>query len=80
MADQGSLSLVRRALAEDLAGYGDITSALTVPVGLRGEADILAREDLVLCGMELAELVLSEGGCRRGVRAGCRRRGGHGRW
>jgi nicotinate-nucleotide pyrophosphorylase (carboxylating) len=60
MADQGSLSLVRRALAEDLAGYGDITSALTIPVELQGEADIIAREALVLCGLELAELVLRE--------------------
>ena len=60
MIDQASLALVRLALAEDLAGYGDVTSAWTVPVGLRGRAEITAREDLVVCGLTLAAAVMHE--------------------
>ena len=45
---------MRLALAEDLAGFGDLTSALTVPAGLRGEAVIYAREDWLFCGLPLA--------------------------
>ncbi len=50
--------LVRRALAEDLGGYGDITSAWTVPADLRGRAHIIAREQLVVCGLPLAAAVM----------------------
>src|SRR5665647_864357 len=60
MTDQASLALVRQALAEDLAGYGDVTSAWTVPADLRGQAEIIAREDLVVCGVPLAALVMRE--------------------
>jgi nicotinate-nucleotide pyrophosphorylase (carboxylating) len=58
MIDQASRTLVRRALTEDLAGYGDITSQWTVPPGLRGRAVITARESLVVCGLPLAEAVM----------------------
>jgi nicotinate-nucleotide pyrophosphorylase (carboxylating) len=58
--EQASLLLVRQALAEDLAGYGDITSAWTVPPGLRGRAEIEARGNLVVCGLALAEAVMAE--------------------
>jgi nicotinate-nucleotide pyrophosphorylase (carboxylating) len=58
--EQASLLLVRQALAEDLAGYGDITSSWTVPSSLRGRAEITAREDLVVCGLALAEAVMAE--------------------
>ncbi len=51
--------LVRRALAEDLGGYGDITSAWTVPADLRSRAHVVAREELVLCGLPLAEAVMA---------------------
>lgn len=60
MIDQSSLSLVRQALAEDLAGFGDITSNLTVPADLTGEALITARESMVLCGLPLAQAVMAE--------------------
>ena len=60
MSKQENLSLVRRALEEDLRGYGDVTSFWTVPESLQGEANIIAREELVLCGLHLAELVLRE--------------------
>jgi len=60
MIDQASRALVRQALAEDLAGYGDITSQWTVAPGLRGRAVITARESLIVCGLPLAEAVLNE--------------------
>ena len=58
MIDQAGQQLVRRALAEDLAGYGDITSQWTVAADLPGRAVIIAKEDLVACGLPLAEAVL----------------------
>jgi len=58
MIDEQSRELVRTALAEDLAGYGDITSQWTVPAGLPGRAVITAREDIVVCGLPLAEAVM----------------------
>jgi nicotinate-nucleotide pyrophosphorylase (carboxylating) len=58
--EYASLPLVRQALAEDLAGHGDITSALVVPPDLTGRAIITAREELVVCGLPLAVAVMSE--------------------
>jgi nicotinate-nucleotide pyrophosphorylase (carboxylating) len=60
MLDPDGFSLVRRALSEDLAGYGDVTSAWTVPLPLRGKAVITARQELVVCGLPLAEEVLRQ--------------------
>jgi nicotinate-nucleotide pyrophosphorylase (carboxylating) len=45
--------LVERALAEDL-GSGDVTSNACLPAGLEVEAEIEAREPLVVCGLEVA--------------------------
>jgi nicotinate-nucleotide pyrophosphorylase (carboxylating) len=59
MIDQASAALVRRALAEDLAGYGDITSQWTVPPDLPGRAVITARQELVVCGLPLAAAVMN---------------------
>ena len=60
MNEQADRVLVLQALSEDLAGYGDITSALTVPLGLDGKAVITAREEMVVCGLPLAEAVMRE--------------------
>jgi nicotinate-nucleotide pyrophosphorylase len=60
MSEDADLRLVRLALAEDLAGYGDITSELTVPADLMGRAVITARTDMVVCGLELARAVMQE--------------------
>lgn len=60
MSEDADLRLVRTALAEDLAGYGDITSEFTVPAEQRGRAVIIARQDLVVCGLDLARLVMRE--------------------
>ncbi|MEZ6195967.1 MAG: carboxylating nicotinate-nucleotide diphosphorylase [Planctomycetota bacterium] len=52
--------LVRMALEEDL-GTGDVTTELLVPAELRGEARIVAKEAGVICGLELARMVLEVG-------------------
>jgi nicotinate-nucleotide pyrophosphorylase (carboxylating) len=45
-------------LKEDL-GRGDITTAATVRAGVRGRGRFLAKQDLVLCGLEMAEAVFA---------------------
>jgi nicotinate-nucleotide pyrophosphorylase (carboxylating) len=60
MSSQADLRLVKTALAEDLAGYGDITSELTVPAALKGRAEIIARQELVVCGIDLARIVMQQ--------------------
>ncbi len=52
--------LVREALAEDLAGFGDVTSRWTVPGEQQARAVITARMPLVVCGLELAQAVMEE--------------------
>jgi nicotinate-nucleotide pyrophosphorylase (carboxylating) len=60
MGEDADLRLVRLALAEDLAGYGDVTSELTVSEESRGRAVITARTDMVVCGLDLARVVMQE--------------------
>lgn len=48
--------LVRAALAEDI-GTGDITTEAIVPENAKGECVILAKEDMVLAGLFIAEMV-----------------------
>lgn len=52
---------VRRALAEDI-GAGDVTSAACVPADRRAQGYVLARESMVLAGMELIPLIYAERG------------------
>jgi nicotinate-nucleotide pyrophosphorylase (carboxylating) len=52
------LEVVRRALAEDV-GSGDVTALATVPAGAVGAARILAREDVVVAGLPLVEMVFT---------------------
>lgn len=52
------LASIGEFLAEDL-GRGDITTASTVPSFTRGVGGFLAKEDLVLCGLEAAEAVFA---------------------
>lgn len=47
---------VARALAEDV-GTGDVTSELTVPFQLMAHGSFLAKEDMVLAGIELLPVV-----------------------
>jgi len=50
------LSAIGHFLAEDI-GRGDITTSSTVPPDIRGMGRFLAKEDLVICGFEVAEAV-----------------------
>src|SRR6188768_321372 len=50
------LSSIGEFLAEDI-GRGDITTTATVPAETRGFGRFLAKEDLVLCGLDVAEAV-----------------------
>lgn len=60
MMDKTGREIVRKALAEDLDGRGDITSQWTVPGTLRGRAVITAREAVVVAGMPLAREVMRQ--------------------
>jgi nicotinate-nucleotide pyrophosphorylase (carboxylating) len=48
-------TLVAAALAEDLAGGADVTTAATVPGGAHGHAAVVAREAGVVAGLPVAE-------------------------
>jgi nicotinate-nucleotide pyrophosphorylase (carboxylating) len=50
------MARVGEFLAEDI-GRGDITTSATVPPDTRGHGRFLAKEDLVLCGLDVAEAV-----------------------
>ncbi len=52
----GISDLIRRALEEDI-GTGDLTSAATVPAAARAAGEIVAKQELVLAGLPLAERV-----------------------
>jgi nicotinate-nucleotide pyrophosphorylase (carboxylating) len=54
--------VVAAALAEDLGGRGDITSALLVPADAVATARVVARRPGVLAGREVAEEVLRQTG------------------
>lgn len=56
--DPGTVhSLVAAALAEDLAGGIDVTTAATVPPAERGRADLIARAPGVVAGLPVAATV-----------------------
>lgn len=46
---------INRALAEDV-GRGDLTTNVTIPVGTRLKASMVARQDIVVCGMDFAAM------------------------
>ncbi len=50
--------LVKKALKEDL-GHGDVTTNALVPEDLLGEGVLRAKEELILCGLEVARLVFA---------------------
>jgi nicotinate-nucleotide pyrophosphorylase (carboxylating) len=49
---------LRAALDEDL-GPGDLTTSSTVPRELRGRGRVLAKQDLVVCGLDVARQVFA---------------------
>ncbi len=52
--------LVALALEEDQAG-NDLTAKLAVPAGHRSKAQVLAREPLVVCGLDIIGCIAEEG-------------------
>jgi len=53
--------LIAIAIEEDLA-FGDITAALTVPEQLKSTARVIAREQLVVCGLDIVAAIVQGGG------------------
>lgn len=51
-------ALIDRVLAEDLAA-GDVTARVTVPAELRAHARMLAKSELVVCGLPVAARVIA---------------------
>jgi nicotinate-nucleotide pyrophosphorylase (carboxylating) len=56
------LDLIKKALAEDLAGGVDITSHATIPETSLSVADFVSRKSGVLAGIDIAKAVLNEVG------------------
>lgn len=53
------LALIRLALQEDL-GSGDVTTLATIPAGTQAQARMVAREPLVVAGLDIAAVVFKE--------------------
>lgn len=53
-------AVIKLALAEDSAGQGDVTSMATIPADVEVEAYFLAKEDGVVAGIALAEMIFHE--------------------
>lgn len=49
-------NLIKLALEEDI-GRGDITTKATIPENLKAKAFILAKEEGIICGLEVAKMV-----------------------
>ncbi len=54
--NQEIIDIIKRALAEDI-GHGDVTSQLLIPENRQAEMAFVAREDMVVCGVFIPELV-----------------------
>jgi len=53
-----TLKIIRAALKEDI-GAGDVTTSVTVPKFESVKASIVAHEDCILCGIDIAEWVIN---------------------
>lgn len=60
------LRLIQLALEED-APAGDVTAELTVPASVQAVAEVIARENLVVCGAELIPSIADVAGIRISV-------------
>jgi len=58
-------TFIARAIDEDL-GHGDPTTEATIPPGRVGTGDLLAKSELVVCGLPVAQAVFDEVGSRLG--------------
>ncbi|XP_068645943.1 quinolinate phosphoribosyltransferase [decarboxylating] 1a isoform X1 [Aristolochia californica] len=53
-------AVIGLALAEDAGGIGDVTCMATIPVDMEVEANFLAKEDGIIAGIALAEMIFNE--------------------
>lgn len=58
--EQAAREAVARALSEDLGDHGDLTSLATVPEEATGVAELIARADGVVAGLELVRLTFAQ--------------------
>ena len=56
LAEEKIRRIIKLALEEDI-GSGDITTEAVIPADMPAKAEIVARQDCVVCGIEVAELV-----------------------
>lgn len=49
--------IIEKALEEDMGEGGDITTGLMIPAELESQAVILTREETIVCGLPIAEMV-----------------------
>ncbi|XVE85395.1 hypothetical protein DITRI_Ditri17bG0087600 [Diplodiscus trichospermus] len=52
--------VIKLALAEDAGNRGDVTCMATIPFDMKEEAHFLAKEDGIIAGIALAEMVFQE--------------------
>lgn len=52
--------IIKLALAEDAGDQGDITCLATIPFDMEVEAYFLAKEDGIIAGIALAEMIFNE--------------------
>ncbi|KAL5075044.1 hypothetical protein RYX36_014028, partial [Vicia faba] len=52
--------IIKLALAEDAGDRGDVTCLATIPFDMEVEAYFLAKEDGVIAGIALAEMIFNE--------------------
>ena len=56
--DQSILALIDRAIEEDLASEGDVTSLATIEAGSKSRANFVAKSEGVIAGLQVAEAVM----------------------
>ncbi|KAI5677087.1 hypothetical protein M9H77_08037 [Catharanthus roseus] len=52
--------VIKLALSEDAGDLGDVTCKATIPIEIESEAHFLAKEDGIVAGISLAEMVFNE--------------------
>ncbi|KAF9590633.1 hypothetical protein IFM89_035951 [Coptis chinensis] len=53
-------TLIKLALSEDAGDRGDVTCLATIPIDMKVEAHFFAKEDDIIAGISLAEMIFNE--------------------